>query len=133
MANVLVYVIIVNKFSLQSLCNVHFRTNFLGKVVDPYPTSSRLKTMTTVFLEGWLCFHIISMNIDMPLNKETESNNKVYINWNKVIFLFLSLIEIPDYFFLAKIQKLKNAICTYFIAFFCWSSTWNKVFVLMHI
>ena len=47
--------IIVSKFELQSDYYVHFRTNTLGKDMNPpYPPRSRLNSITTVILEGWI-------------------------------------------------------------------------------
>ena len=47
--------IVVSKFKLQSFYNINFRTNTLGKGMNPpYPPSYGLNDNTTVLLEGWL-------------------------------------------------------------------------------
>ena len=49
------YGIVVSKFEFQSRYYVHFRTNTLGKGMNPlYPPSYGLNSTTIVLLEGWL-------------------------------------------------------------------------------
>ena len=47
--------IVVREFVLQSRYYVHFRTNTLGKGIEPsYPPSYGLNSTTTVLLGEWL-------------------------------------------------------------------------------
>ena len=51
--------IVVSEFVLQSRYYVHFRTNTLGKGMDPlYPPSFGLNSTTTVLLGEWLWHYI---------------------------------------------------------------------------
>ena len=56
MANVLDYNIVVNKSELQTRYYVRFRTNTLGKGLNPFILPSfELNSTTTVLLQEWLC------------------------------------------------------------------------------
>ena len=44
----------VKEFEFQSRCYVQFRTNTLGKSINPNPSGCALNSLTSVFLQEWL-------------------------------------------------------------------------------
>ena len=74
-ANVLDFDIVVNEFELQSRYYVHFRTNTLGKDINPLNPAPGygLSSTIAILLQGWLRHYIIH-NGWYAINKETKQN-----------------------------------------------------------
>ena len=68
--------IVVREFELQSRYYIHFRTNILGKGMNPFILPAMGWT-TTVFLKKNAFGIKIPEKVDMPLNNKQNKNSTV--------------------------------------------------------